>query len=107
MVNYVQASREFDRIATSRMRIHKGGLSLSSALGNRSSIRIRWKLRRLGLLDTEEGKDLIQLIDELGFNETLATQPIGVRYASVERKEDSATIFSPMMNSILIQKNDE
>ena len=93
--------REFDKIAISRMQKHNGGLNLHTALGNKSSIRIRWKLRRLGLLNHESGKDLAQLIDEIAINQTFSESPIGVRYASVKREKSDTEIYSPLVSDII------
>lgn len=93
--------REFDKIAVSRMQKHNGGLNLHTALGNKSSIRIRWKLERLGLLKSEEGKNLSRLIDEIAINQTFSDSPIGVRYASVKRDKSDVEIFSPLVSDII------
>ena len=93
--------REYDKIAISRMKKHNGGLNLHTALGNKYSIRIRWKLERLGLLKSEEGKNLSQLIDEIAINQTFSEVPIGVRYASVKREKTDVEIFSPLVSDII------
>ena len=93
--------REYDKIAVSRMQKHNGGLNLHTALGNKSSIRIRWKLERLGLLKSEEGKNLSRLIDEIAINQTFSDSPIGVRYASVKRDKSDVEIFSPLVSDII------
>lgn len=96
-----ELQREFDKIAVSRMKTHNGGLNLHTALGNKSSIRIRWKLRRLGLMKSELGKDLAHLIDEIAINETFTDTPISVRYASVAREETKPKVFSPLVEDII------
>lgn len=97
----IDLQREFDKIAISRMQKHNGGLNLHTALGNKSSIRIRWKLQRLGLLNNPNGKDLARLIDEIAINQTFSDSPIGVRYASVKREKSDVEIFSPLVSDII------
>lgn len=84
-----QKQREFDRIAASRMRITNGGFPLHLALGQPESIRFRWKLKRMGIKSPE----LIQLIDEVAYQKTLLNQPLGVRYASITRKQKKKQVW--------------
>ena len=84
-----QKQREFDRIAASRMRTTNGGFPLHLALGQPESIRFRWKLKRMGI----ESAELIQLIDEVSYQKTLLNQPLGVRYASITRKQKKKQVW--------------
>ena len=94
-------SGDYDKIAIERMRKHNGGLKLHTALGNKSSIRIRWKLKRLGLLKSDLGKDLSKLIDEIAINETFQDTPINLRYSAIEREEEKVKIFSPLVDEFV------
>tara|TARA_B100000161_G_C33480067_1_gene382119 strand:- start:394 stop:678 length:285 start_codon:yes stop_codon:yes gene_type:complete len=84
-----QKQREFDRIAASRMRTTNGGFPLHLALGQPESIRFRWKLKRMGI----DSPELIQLIDEVAYQKTLLNQPLGVRYASITRKQKKKQVW--------------
>jgi hypothetical protein len=84
-----EKQREFDRIAASRMRITNGGFPLHLALGQPESIRFRWKLKRMGIKSPE----LIQLIDEVSYQKTLLNQPLGVKYASITRKQKKKQVW--------------
>lgn len=94
MQQHIMNGREFDKIAASRMRLHNGGLLLHEALSDNDSIRIRRKLKRLGLLHHPSAQEMLELTDLSGFNRMLQLQPLGVRYATVQRSSKSVTIFS-------------
>ena len=94
-------SADYDKIAIERMRKHNGGLKLHTALGNKSSIRIRWKLKRLGLMKSDFGRDLASLIDEIAINETFQDTPINLRYSAIERKKEDVEIFSPLVDDFV------
>jgi len=75
-------SWELDRISASRMHVAEH-VSLTS---HPDSITIRFKLRRMGLdLDAEHIKPWLALVDEIGTQRMLNSQPVFVRYAAVER----------------------
>tara|TARA_Y100001938_G_C8100800_1_gene441577 strand:- start:3393 stop:3674 length:282 start_codon:yes stop_codon:yes gene_type:complete len=88
-MSYRERQREFDKIAASRMRTTNGGFPLHLALGQPESIRLRWKLKRMGV----ESPELIQLIDEISYQKTLLNQPLGVRYASIKRKQKKREVW--------------
>ena len=88
-MSYRERQREFDKIAASRMRTTNGGFPLHLALGQPESIRLRWKLKRMGA----ESPELIQLVDEISYQKTLLNQPLGVRYASIKRKQKKREVW--------------
>ena len=53
------------------------------ALSNKKSVILRNKFKRLGL-EGAHVDSILDLADELGFQETLATQPLGVRFSTVK-----------------------
>lgn len=75
--------KALDRLSASRMHMERHeALSASSA-----SITLRFKLARLGINpDSEEAKNLLSMIDSLGFQSALKDQPIATRFASVKRE---------------------
>tara|TARA_Y100001937_G_C7136004_1_gene340051 strand:- start:10976 stop:11122 length:147 start_codon:yes stop_codon:yes gene_type:complete len=40
-----------------------------------------------------ESPELIQLIDEISYQKTLLNQPLGVRYASIKRKQKKREVW--------------
>lgn len=89
-----KANREYDRIAGSRVSKMNGGIPLHVALSTKKSIIFRNKMKRLGLKG-EHIRDLIALVDELGIQETLREQPLGVRFATVKGKKKGPKIWKP------------
>lgn len=89
-----KANREYDRIAGSRVSKMNGGIPLHVALSTKKSIIFRNKMKRLGLKG-EHIKDLIALVDELGIQETLREQPLGVRFATVKGEKKGPKIWKP------------
>jgi hypothetical protein len=89
-----ESEREYDRIAGSRISKMNGGIALHVALSKSPSITLRNKLKRMGL-QGEHITDLVQMIDELGYQKTLAEQPIGVRFATVKQAKRKPRIWSP------------
>ena len=89
-----QSERDYDRIAGSRMAKMKGGIPLHVALSNSKSITIRNKIKRMGLKGSHID-DLISLIDEIGIQETLSHQPLGVRFATIKREKNKPKIWKP------------
>ncbi len=85
-------NREYDRIAGSRISKMKGGIPLHVALGSRESIILRNKLKRLGLKG-DHINDLISLVDEIGIQESLREQPLGVRFATVKTQKNKPKIW--------------
>lgn len=75
-------NREYDRIAGSRI-AKTGGIPKYVALSNKKSVILRNKFKRLGL-EGAHIDSILDLADELGFQETLATQPLGVRFSTVK-----------------------
>ncbi len=87
---------EYDRIAATRLRVHEGGHPLHLTLGGPSSIRLRWRLRSMGLnLDDEKVKALAEIVDSLNIQATLSNQPLGVRYAASKRKKIKPRVWLP------------
>ena len=76
------------------MRLHNGGLLLHEAMSDNDSIRIRRKLKRLGLLHHPSAQEMLELTDVTGFNKMLQLQPLGVRYATVQRSQKQVKVFS-------------
>ena len=92
MASRTEQQREFDRIAASRMRLHDGGVPLHVALGGRSSILFRYRLKRMGI-NPGDVKEAVQLVDEAALVETLASMPMSVRYATVARKQNKRPVW--------------
>jgi len=85
--------REFDRIAASRMRATDGGFQRHIALGNQSCITFRFKLEKMGLLRGGKAAKLIEIVDSVAYQETLRNNTLGVRYATVKRKNKRNQIW--------------
>jgi hypothetical protein len=101
-MDYANLAREFDRMAGSRMRLHHGGLPLHVALGSTKAIRARRRLRRLGLAETEAGKDMLEFVDHLAVNSILQEQPLSVRYATVKRGKARRVVYSPSVDEVIL-----
>jgi hypothetical protein len=71
-----------------------GGIPLHVAIARRQSITLRNKLKRMSL-EGEHIDDLVQMIDHLGYQDVLANQPIGVRFATVKQAKRKPRIWSP------------
>lgn len=81
--------REFDKIAASRMRIQSGGFPLHLALGQPEAIRFRHKLKIMGV----KSPHLLELIDQVSYQKTMLNEPLGVRYASIERPQTKKKVW--------------
>ncbi len=88
-----EIEKEFDRIASSRMRLHSGGLEDHVALGESMSITWRFKLKKMGLDIGGQASELTELIDSVAIQRTLAAQSLGVRYAAVKRPSKKDEIW--------------
>jgi len=88
-----KSEREYDRIAGSRIAKMGGGIPLYVALGSKSSIILRNKLKRLGIKG-EHIEDLLKLVDEVGIQESLKEQPLGVRFATVKTKRNKPKVWN-------------
>ena len=88
------SEREYDRIAANRLSRMNGGIPLHVAMARRSSITLRNKLKRMGL-EGEHITDLLQMVDQLGFQDVLAHHPVGVRFATVKQAKRKPRIWSP------------
>ena len=75
-------SREFDRIAGSRIARLDGGVPRWLALSSKSSLRLRFKMRRMGL-EGDHIDNALELVDQAGLNDLLSSQPLGVRFSTV------------------------
>lgn len=89
MASRRETEREYDRIAASRMRSMGGGLESHVALGQPESIRLRWKLARMGA----KCPALVDLVDSVAYQQTLQHQSLGVRYASVKRPQSKRKVW--------------
>ena len=88
------SEREYDRIAANRLSRMNGGIPLHVAMARRQSITLRNKLKRMGL-EGEHITDLLQMVDQLGFQDVLAHHPVGVRFATVKQAKRKPRIWSP------------
>jgi len=89
-----RASMQFDKIAASRMHLPK-----HIALSNLPNGIYRMVLKSSGInLESESAKLLIQTLDELGSQEMLKSQPIGVRYSAVESNKKKRIIHGASEN---------
>lgn len=87
-----QRQNEFDRIAASRLSKIKGGVPRHVAISTPPSITLRNKLNRLGL----QGPHIdaaIQMMDELGLQEVLSRQSLGVRFSSMPSSKRKARVW--------------
>jgi hypothetical protein len=89
-----EREREYNRIAANRISRLDGGLPVHVAIAMRPSITLRNKLKRMGL-EGEHITDLIQMIDEIGMQETLQHMPLGVRFATVKQAQRPPSIWRP------------
>ena len=85
---------QFDKIAASRMHLPK-----HIALSNLPNGIYRMVLKSSGIdLESESAKLLIQTLDELGSQEMLKSQSIGVRYSAVESNKKKRIIHGASEN---------
>ena len=87
-------SNDFDKIAGSRLSKIDGGIPIHVALSNRASITLRNKLNRLGL-EGEHIQFAIKMVDEIGIQETLMVESIGVKFATIPQSKSIPKIYSP------------
>lgn len=85
-------SNEYDRIAGARLSKLNGGIPPHIALSNRGSITLRNKINRLGLYGPHIDAAL-KMIDEIGIQETLSKEPIGVRFATIPQAKKKPKIW--------------
>jgi hypothetical protein len=85
-------SNEYDQIAASRLSKLNGGIPKHIALSNRASITLRNKINRLGL-DGEHIESALRMIDEIGIQETLDRESIGVRFASIPQAKKKPKVW--------------
>lgn len=89
-----RASMQFDKIAASRMHLPK-----HIALSNLPNGIYRMVLKSSGInLESESARLLIKTLDELGSQEMLKSQPIGVRYSAVESNKKKRIIHGASEN---------
>jgi len=84
--------QEYDRIASSRLSRLDGGIERHIALGSKNSIRLRFKLNRLGIKGNH-ANDIIALVDNVDLNETLSNHTIGVRFATIPRSKKPLDVW--------------
>ena len=94
-MNNRELQRKFDRIAASRLSRIDGGIPRHVALSNRGSIVLRNKLRRMGLSGPHIDS-AVNMVDEMGLQEVLSTQPLGSRFATVPQAKRAPNIWTPM-----------
>lgn len=87
-----EQQRKFDRMAASRLSRIKGGIPKHIALSNQRSITLRNKLKRLGI-EGDHVEAALAMVDELGLQEVMASQPLGSRFASMPQSKRSAKIW--------------
>lgn len=93
-MNNRELQRKFDRIAASRLSRIDGGIPRHVALSNRGSIVLRNKFRRMGLCGPHIDA-AVNMVDEMGLQEVLSTQPLGSRFATVPQAKQAPKIWSP------------
>lgn len=93
-MNNREFQRKFDRIAASRLSRIEGGVARHIALSNRGSIVLRNKLERMGLYGPHIDA-AIAMVDEMGLQEVLSTQPLGSRFATIPQAKRAPKIWSP------------
>jgi hypothetical protein len=87
-----QRQNEFDRIAASRLSKINGGLPRHVALSTSSSITLRNKLKRLGL-QGEHVEAALEMVDDLGIQQVMARQSLGVRFSTLPAAKRGAKIW--------------
>ena len=93
-MNNRELQRKFDRVAASRLSRIEGGVPRHIALSNRASITLRNKLRRMGL----QGPHIeaaTEMVDDMGLQAVLSTQPLGSRFATIPQAKRVPKIWSP------------
>jgi hypothetical protein len=93
-MNNRELQRKFDRIAASRLSRIEGGVPRHIALSNRGSIVLRNKLERMGLYGPHI-EAAIAMVDEMGLQEVLSTQPLGSRFATIPQAKRPPNIWTP------------
>ena len=94
-MNNRELQRKFDRIAASRLSRINGGIPRHIALSNRGSIVLRNKFKRMGLYG-QHIDAAIEMVDDMGLQEVLSTQPLGSRFATIPQAKRPPKIWSPM-----------
>jgi hypothetical protein len=92
-MNNREFQRRFDRIAASRLSRINGGIPRHIALSNRGSIVVRNKLSRMGLYGPHIDA-AVKMVDEMGLQEVLSTQPLGSRFATIPQAKRAPKIWS-------------
>jgi hypothetical protein len=93
-MNNRELQRKFDRIAATRLSRIDGGVPRHIALSNRGSIVLRNKLMRMGLSGPHIDA-AVTMVDEMGLQEVLSTQPLGSRFATIPQAKRAPKIWSP------------
>lgn len=88
-----QREREFDLIAGNRISKLKPGIKKHVALGNRNSITLRNKFKRMNLKGSHVDEAL-KMVDEIGFQKILENQSIGVRFSTVSKSRSKPKIWN-------------
>lgn len=87
-----QRQNEFDRIAAARLSKINGGLPRHVALSTSSSITLRNKLKRLGL-EGEHVEAALGMVDDLGIQQVMSRQSLGVRFSTLPAARRAAKIW--------------
>lgn len=87
-----QRQNEFDRIAAARLSKINGGLPRHVALSTSSSITLRNKLKRLGL-EGEHVEAALEMVDDLGIQQVMSRQSLGVRFSTLPAARRAAKIW--------------
>lgn len=93
-MNNRELQRKFDRIAASRLSRIEGGVARHIALSNRASITLRNKLSRMGLYGPHIDA-ATHMVDEIGLQSVLSSQPLGSRFATIPQAKRAPKIWSP------------
>lgn len=93
-MNNRELQRRFDRIAASRLSRINGGIPRHIALSNRGSIVLRNKFKRMGLYG-QHIDAAIEMVDDMGLQEVLSTQPLGSRFATIPQAKTPPKIWTP------------
>lgn len=91
-MNNRELQRKFDRVAASRLSRLDGGIPQHIALSNRASITLRNKLKRMGL----KGPHIdaaTAMVDEIGLQSVLSSQPLGSRFATIPQAKRPPKIW--------------
>jgi len=92
MSEHRKRQQEYDRIAASRISRLNGGIPKHMALGRKTSLSLRYKLKRLGL-DGPHIAHALSIVDETNLIDVLDHQSLGVRFSTMPSASKAVKIW--------------